>query len=149
MNMPTRQIRSMRPAAINRVRELEAAALALPQVAICTHHVLHAGVYARTICIPAGVALTGAEIKLATLLIIHGRVRVGTDDDEPIELDGYNVIPASAGRKQAFLALTDTHLTMIFPTRAITVAQAEDEFTDEAARLFSRIGANTIQITGE
>lgn len=142
------RIPTMSREAIDRVRTLETQVLALPQTEIATHHVIHGGMYARTICIPAGVLLTGAEIKLATLLVINGHVSVATDG-QAIELAGYHVLPASKGRKQAFLALADTHVTMIFPSRAQSVEDAEREFTDESDRLFSRHGENEVVITGE
>src|SRR3954451_13515341 len=67
LGIATLGIDTMSPAAIDQVRRLEDAALQLPQVAIETGHVLHAGLYARTIQIPAGVLLTGALIRIATL----------------------------------------------------------------------------------
>ena len=42
--------------------------LECPQVAIQTTHHFHAGLYSRTIRIPAGVMITGALIKIPTLL---------------------------------------------------------------------------------
>jgi hypothetical protein len=127
----------MSPVAINRVRRLEALAMAWPQVAIGTEHVFHAGVYARTVKVPTGVMITGVLIKIPTLLIVHGDAIVHVEDG-PIELHGYNVVPASAGRKQAFVALTDTHLTMIFATDALDIDAAERQFTDELDKLQSR-----------
>ena len=62
--------------AIERVRRLEGALAELPQVEIATAHLFHAGVYARTIRIPAGVALTGALIKVSTVLIFSGHATV-------------------------------------------------------------------------
>lgn len=137
---PRPHIPAMSPRAIDNVRRLEEVALTCPQVAIPTDHVLHAGLYARTITIPAGVVLTGALIKIATLLIVQGDAVVYVEGG-PVELRGYNVLAAAAGRKQAFIAETDVNLTMIFPTQAKTVEEAETEFTDEADRLFSRKGA--------
>lgn len=124
--------------------------LAMPQIHIPTSHVFHAGTYARTIRIPAGAALTGALIKIPTMLIVSGQVTVFIGG-ETLELCGYHVIPASAGRKQAFIAHADTDLTMIFPTKATTVEQAENEFTDEAHLLFSRqhLDTDTTIVTGE
>lgn len=135
---------------IAKVRELEAVVLSNPQVEIPTHHVIHAGMYARTITVPAGVVLTGALIKCATILILNGDA-VAFINGEPVEFSGYNVLPASAGRAMAIAAKTDTHMTMIFPTGATTVAAAEDQFTNEAARLFSRqpSAVNAIIVTGE
>lgn len=142
-------IAPMSPEAIDKVRQLETMALALPQVPIRTEHVLHAGMYARTIVIPAGVMLTGALIKIPTLLIAQGEAVAYIGADEPMRLGGYTVIAAAAGRKQAFLALTDLRLTMIFPTAAESVQDAEWEFTDEAEALFSRRGENVVIAEGK
>jgi len=143
------RIARMSPGSIDQVRRLESAALALPQVPIETTHVLHAGLYARTVRVPAGVLLTGALIKIATLVIIEGDVLVHLDEGS-LRLRGHHVLPAAAGRKQAFIAMAETHITMIFPTAARSVTEAEQEFTDEAETLASRRdGAiNRIIITG-
>ncbi|NQW53016.1 MAG: hypothetical protein HQ465_17410 [Rhodospirillales bacterium] len=137
-------IASMSSAAIDRVCRLESLASVLPQAAIGTDHVFHAGVYARTIKVPAGVMITGVLIKIPTLLIVHGDALVHVESG-PLELHGYNVVPASAGRKQAFVALTDTHLTMIFATDACDVDAAEREFTDEFDKLMTRRETATCQ----
>lgn len=136
------------PAAMERVRALEAQVQALPQVQIPTDHVIHAGLYARTIRIPVDVILTGAEISCATLLIVSGHVAVTVGDDTQ-ELIGYHVLPAEAGRKQAFLALADTDLTMLFATDARDIATAEGQFTTEPERLMSRApdAINIVTIT--
>lgn len=144
------RIPAMAPAAINKVRQLEAITRELPQVDIATDHVLHGGMYARTICIPAGVVLTGVFIRVPTLLVFNGNATVNAGD-EPVTLAGYHVMAASAHRRQAFLAHQDTQLTMVFATQAKSIEEAEDEFTDEAHLLFSRNpdAINRINITGE
>lgn len=154
MNLVTPQklsIEPMTPGAIARISELEQRILALPQVPIRTQHVLHAGMYARTITIPAGVVLTGALVKCATLLVISGDVLVSRGDDEGLRITGAAVLPASAGRKQAFVAYADTTVTMAFPTSATSVEEAETQFTNDTDLLFSRRDPelNTIIITGE
>lgn len=143
-------IPAMRPEALEKVRDLEAALRELPQVDVATDHVLHGGMYARTVCIPAGVAITGAFIRVPTLLIVDGDATVNATE-EAVRLVGRHVLAASACRRQAFFAHADTHLTMVFATRAKNVHQAEEEFTDEAHLLASRTpGAeNRITITGE
>ena len=135
---------------IHKVQELEAFNATHEQADIHTHHLIHAGMYARTILVPAGVVLTGALIKTATTLIISGKVAVWANDQE-YDLEGYHVIPASKHRKQAFVAIEDTHVTMIFATDARTVRDAEDEFTDEGDKLMSRRdpSTNTIIVTGD
>ena len=122
---------------VEKVRQLETAALAMPQVDIPTDHVFHAGMYARTIQIPAGVMLTGARILIPTILIISGDAFV-YGENGPERFSGYHVALGRCGRKQAFYALQDTYLTMLFPTGATTVDAAEQQFTDEYEKLFSR-----------
>lgn len=144
------RIPAMSVDAIDKVRALEAVTRDLPQVEIATDHVLHGGMYARTICIPAGVLLTGVFVCVPTLLVFDGHATVNAGD-AAITVVGYHVLAASKHRRQAFLAHADTRLTMVFATRARTVAEAEDEFTDEAHLLFSRKpgAVNRINITGE
>lgn len=135
--------------AIECVRDLEEFSLQHPQVQIPTNHVLHGGMYARTISIPSGVMLTGVLIKIPTLLIFSGHATAYIGG-ESVELAGYHVLPGSAGRKQAFIAHANTDMTMVFPSQAKSIEEAEAEFTDEAHLLFSRISAkDTIIITGE
>jgi hypothetical protein len=133
---------------IDKVRQLEELILKTPQVEIPVEHILHAGVYARTVMVPAGVVITGALIKIPTLLVISGKTKVYIGD-EVIEMNGQHVIPASSGRKQAFVAIEDTSITMIFQTHAKTVQEAEKEFTDEFDRLTSNRSEtiNLINIT--
>ena len=122
---------------VDGVRQLESAAMLLPQVHIPTDNAFHAGMYARTLKIPAGVALTGAQIKIPTILIISGDTLI-YGENGATRYTGYHVALGKCGRKQAFYALQDTYLTMLFPTDATTVDAAEREFTDEYEKLFSR-----------
>jgi hypothetical protein len=146
MNLPA--IRPSSEVALAKIYALEHINAQVPQIPCSTHHLFHAGMYARTITIPAGSLLTGALIKLATILIVNGDATVATGDSS-MRLAGYHVIPASAHRKQAFIAHSDTQLTMIFATAAKDVHAAEAEFTNEADLLFSRHGENVVNITGE
>jgi len=135
--------------AMEKVRRLETEMRKSPQVPIQTGHVFHAGVYARTVMIPAGMYITGALIKIATLLIVSGNASVFIGS-ETIEINGYHIIPASAGRKQVFLAHEDTYLTMQFATSAKTIEEAEAQFTDETHLLLSRYAQHDqLLITGE
>lgn len=136
--------------AIEKVRAVQSAMLRLDQVAMPVHHVLHGGVYSRSLRIPAGVMIAGALIKVPTTLIISGRVTVWAND-QTMEVDGYTVLAGSAGRKQVFLAHDDTDMTMCFATQATNVDDAEREFTDEWELLASRSHPhlNTELITGE
>lgn len=111
--------------------------LKLPQADVRTDHVLENGLYSRTICMAPEVILIGALVKIPTLLIVSGETAVYTGDGW-VELKGYHVIPAQAGRKQVFLSRKETWITMIFRTDAKTIEEAEEEFTDEYQSLMSR-----------
>lgn len=143
-------IPAMSPEAIDKVRAVQIEEAMLPQVALEMQHVLHAGLYARTMRMPPSVRITGALIKIATLVVVQGDCWVWLGDKSR-RLTGYNVLPASAGRKQAFWSVSETFITMIFPTDARDVEGAERQFTDEFALLASRREdtPNEIIITGE
>lgn len=123
---------------VDKVRKLEETINAIgDNVEIAISHTLHAGMYSRTAYLPAGVIITGALIKLPTILIVSGDVLAYTGNGA-VRLTGYNVIEAGEYRKGAFVSLADTYLTMLFATDAKTVEEAEEQFTDEADNLQSR-----------
>lgn len=149
LDIISQRLPAMSDRAIAAVRALDADLKRLDQVSISTHHQIHGGIYTRTICLQKGVALTGVLIKIPTTLVIYGDVTVFTGTDE-VRISGYAVLPGSAGRKQAYIANTDTWMSMSFPTQAASVEEAENQFTDEPEFLFSRQSTSdqTI-ITGE
>lgn len=102
-----------------------------------TEHVLHGGMYARTIRLAPAVLIVGVLIKIPTLLIVHGDCEVFAGN-RWYAIKDYQVIPTSAGRKQVYVTRGATEITMLFPTSAKTVEEAEAEFTDEAGDLLSR-----------
>lgn len=130
-----------------KLKAIEDQLVALPQVEIETKHHLHAGVYSRTIKIPAGVAVGGVTMKRTTQLIISGHVRL-TFGSQAVELKGYHVLDGAPGRRQIAYALEDTYCTMLFATDAQTVEEAENEFTDEANKLLTRKEKLTCQVDG-
>lgn len=134
---PIKSLPAMTDEAIEKARATEDRMLSMPQVDLPVSHALHAGMYHRTITVPAGVAITGALIRVPTLLVVDGDCEVFTGG-EVATLEGHHVLQCQPNRKQVFFAHSDTHLTMIFPTAAETVEEAENEFTGEADRLQSR-----------
>lgn len=127
----------------------QAMLLECPQVKVATEHVIHGGMYARTVRLEPGTVIIGALVKVPTTLIVHGHTRVLVGD-EAVELTGYNVIPASAGRKQAFRAISKVEITAIFATQAKSVEEAEKEFTGEWHLLVTQNGGESlVTITGE
>lgn len=137
------------PAAINKVAQLTEVMLQHEQLPIRMHHVIHAGIYARTAYLPPMSLIAGALIKIPTLVILQGDMMVYLGTDAPLHVTSYSTVPAYAGRKQAFFALTESVITMLFKTDVKTVEEAEKEFTDEFSQLASlRDGLNDIEVTG-
>lgn len=108
-----------------------------PQIEPVMEHMLHAGMYLRTARLAANTIITSVLIKIPTAVIVHGHCVVSVGDLWR-ELKGYNVLPASAGRKQIYVMIEPTEITMVFPSNAKTVEEAEVEFTDETDQLLSR-----------
>jgi len=106
--------------------------------------------YTRTIRLPANAICTAVLVLPKTVLIVVGDVDVWSND-VLINVRGYNVLPGSAGRKIAFVTRTETAMSMIFPTQAKTIEDAEKEFTDEHELLvpLSKVDRHRILITGE
>ena len=125
------------PEALQKILAAETKIRAVEECRWTIENVLHGGVYARTARIAPNTVIVGVMIRVPTVLVIHGDCFVYAGDRWH-HLEGYQVIPAAAGRKQIFATVSETELTMIFPTTAKTVAEAEEEFTEEAEKLHSR-----------
>lgn len=136
---PKTTIPPMKQGDIDKVRELEDFLLSFPQVDLVHTHTLHGCVYTRTVFLPAETIITGAHIIVPTTLIVSGKV-VAYFGDRSVTIEGYEVFTAAPGRKVGFAAVADTYLTMIYATDAMTVEEAENQFTDESDRLMTRKG---------
>lgn len=135
-----RELPALAPSDRVLVERAQALVRELPPLDIPTEHLLHAGLYARTVCIPAGALVVGSHMRRATVLVLDGDASVFTGGDErERRYTGRHVIAGAAGRKSMFLAHAETSLTLLLPTDARTVEQAENDFTDEAAELLSRV----------
>jgi hypothetical protein len=147
--MPFPALPPTAPDVLEKVIAAQDICLRREQVPIKTDHVIHAGMYARTITMPPNVLLVGTLIKRPTTVITVGSAKILVGQDWA-DVDGYQVLPGSAHRKQIFFSRGSFIVTMIFPTSAKTVEEAEKEFTDETELLLSRRqDLNTITITGE
>lgn len=133
------------PCDLNVLRSIDRALLALPQTDVLIDHLIHGGMYARTAHIPAGVTVSGVLLSRATVLVLQGDVTMFTGS-EVVRLTGFHVLPGSAGRKQLFRTHAETHMTMVLPSTAQSVDEAEHEFTDEAHLLAKAAGR--VNITG-
>ncbi len=119
------------------VERLERMALAMPQVAIHTEHVISGGMYARTITIPADTVLTGAAHKTDHLCVSMGDIEVLTDDG-PKRLTGLHVLATKAGVKRAGYTHGPTRWTTICRTDRTDVQDAEDELVERPETLQTR-----------
>lgn len=120
-----------------RVRQLEQHLLGLPQVDLQTGHLVHGGMYARTIMVPAGTMLTGALTNQDNVCVVHGDITVTTDTGTR-HLVGFNVLPACAGSKRAGIAHADTWWTTLWTTDLTDITEIENVLTDEADQLQTR-----------
>jgi hypothetical protein len=145
-SIPPNALAPPSPATLDRLHEADRLIRQCPQVEILTEHLLHGGMYARTIRREPGVVAVGSVILRATILIIHGDCSLLTDRGR-LDLSGYNVLPGLPGRKSFSLTHGPVEMTMIFPTRAATVEQAEEEIFGEADDLASRKDGNENQVT--
>lgn len=119
------------PVALDLVRKMESLVREMPQAPFKLDHLLHAGMYARTVTLPPGL-WTGALVKEDTILIVIGDATLYVGEDEPLRISGVTVLPASAGRKAAFVAEGHVTMIMLAVCAARTVPEAEALLTDEA-----------------
>lgn len=119
------------------VRELERHLIELPQVDLSTSNLVHGGMCARTIFIPAGTVLTGALTNCDNICIMQGDISVTTDEGTQ-RLTGFHVLPAKSGAKRAGWAHADTYWTCVWQTELTDIAAIEDEMTSESAMLQTR-----------
>lgn len=143
---------SLPPADASTLAQLEQAhneILKFEQIPVHTEHILHGGMYSRTIRLQPETRMVGSLITKATLLIVSGSCSI-LAGYRRVELEGYNVLAGCPGRKQLFITHTAVEMTMIFATQAKTVEAAENEVFGEADMLMSRKDASgdTITITG-
>ena len=134
---PGTDIGAITPASLESVVAFQNALLEFPQVEMPVRNVLHGGMYARTIKVPAGVIGVGVYIQVPTILIVSGDVTIYANE-QAMRVTGYQVLAASAHRKQVFHAHQDTEVTMLLASNATSVEQAENEFTNEPQMLVSR-----------
>jgi len=118
------------------VKALENQMRDLPQTDLGTTHLIHAGMYARTIFIPKDTVLTGALTNCDNICIIHGDITVTTSSGNK-RFTGFNVIPADSGFKRAGVSHEDTYWTTVFQTDSTVLEDIEKEVTDEHAGLQS------------
>lgn len=108
-----------------------------PQVDVPTDHFIHAGCYARTCLVKAGVLMGAAEIIVPTVLVVSGKCEIFNGGKKAI-VDGFVVLRGEPHRQVAVKAITDTYMTMIYATDKTDPVDCEEEFTDQTDQLFTR-----------
>jgi len=112
----------------DKVCELEAVMLDMPQVTLEVDHHFAPGVYVRKMFIPAGVALTGKIHRFETMnMLVSGTLRVTTDNGVE-ELTGPMIFNSKPGTKKAGYAVTDVIFMNIHGTKLSNVADIEQKF---------------------
>lgn len=119
------------------VSTLENFLLTFPQTDLGTRSLVHGGMCARTILIPARTILTGALTNLDNVSVVYGDITVTTDEGAQ-RLTGFHVLPAKAGAKRAGVAHADTYWTMVWPTELTDLEEIENEITTESGKLQTR-----------
>lgn len=93
------------------IYRLEAALLKLPQVDMPVTHEHCDGLYARTIKIPADVALTGMVHRHECFFLVRrGQIAVTTDKGVVL-LNAGDMVTSAAGSKRTGVTLTDVEIT--------------------------------------
>lgn len=102
----------------------------LPQEVIELKELLHCGMYLRLAKIPAGAVCVGKEVQVPTVSVVIGDITVSTDNGIQ-RLQGWNCLPALAGKKRIGVAHTDTYWATINTTTASTANAAAAEYAKE------------------
>lgn len=124
--------------AIDKVKTLRDVSLTMPQVDNHIEDGIHGGMYYRTGHYRKGAVMTSVFVRVPTLLIVRGDVKIFVGGDLLVHVQGYQVVEGQANRQPAFFFLADTDMTMVFATNAKTAAKAEEEITPEPGMLQSR-----------
>lgn len=122
---------------IDKINALREELLKHPQIELPLSHLIHGKMYARTGIIPAGTVVVGTLTNLDNICIVNGDITVTTDEGF-VRLTGYHILPASKGYKRVGLAHAETVWTTLVHTNKKTVAEIEEEMTDEFHLLQTR-----------
>jgi hypothetical protein len=93
------------------IYQLEAELLKLPQVDMPVDHAFCAGLYARTMHIPAGTVLTGAVHREESFFLVRKGDLIVSTDNGPKRLGPGDMSISKIGTKRAGIALTDVEVT--------------------------------------
>ena len=124
------QIMACSPKELLLIRGIEESVKEAPQLKIEIREALHAGVYTRIAIVPENVLLVGALMKVPTTLVVVGRCAMTVNGGTSVA-DCVACFASPAGRKTVFRTFVPTKLIMSFATKAESLEQARQEFTDD------------------
>jgi hypothetical protein len=110
-NVVVQEVQAGVPAKHLPIYRLEAELLKLPQVDMPVDHAFCAGLYARTMHIPAGTALTGAIHREESFFMVRKGSLIVSTDNGPRTLGPGDMSVSKIGTKRAGIALTDVEVT--------------------------------------
>jgi hypothetical protein len=110
-NVVVQEVKAGVPADHLPIYRLEAELLKLPQVDMPVDHAFCAGLYARTMHIPAGTALTGAIHREESFFLVRKGNLIVSTDNGPRTLGPGDMSVSKIGTKRAGIALTDVEVT--------------------------------------
>ena len=99
------------PASHLPIYRLEGELLKLPQVDLPIEHAFCAGLYARTMHIPAGTVLTGAIHREESFFLVRKGELIVSTDNGPRTLGPGDMSVSKIGTKRAGIALTEVEVT--------------------------------------
>ena len=115
---------------IDKVKELQAAMLKMPQVELPTFHFFADGMYARVVKRPAGTLIVGKVHKKEHFYIVSkGKVRVASDTGSTVYEAG-DVIISKPGTKRAVLALEDSICMTVHRCEETDLEKIEEELVE-------------------
>ena len=135
---------------IAKVSTLRELMRAQAQTHFITQHLVHGGMYVRTVLVPDGQLVAGVRMLVPTVTIVDGHVTIYRENGN-MQLTGHHVIPGSAGRMIAFMTHSEVAMDMFYPTKLTDVHEIQKEFTDEHAMLvpLHNLSEHRIIVTGE
>lgn len=127
---PSGQIAPQQPMR-DKVEQLQAELVKLPQYQPDTKHYFHGGMYCREVFRPAGVLVVGAVHKQEHFyMIVSGTVQITDGEGNAQEVTGPHLFLSKPGTKRAVYAVTDALCMTFHATGSKTVEEVEAELVE-------------------
>jgi hypothetical protein len=150
LSLPFERLPAINPTGMAKIQDMTTIIRKAGSEKFKTKHLVHGGVYTRTVIVPTHTLFTGVLLKVPTTLIVVGKISIYVGE-KTILLRGYNVLPGSADRQCAFYTHSTVGMSMSLATTATSVEEIQKEFTDETHLLvpLENTDEHEIVVTGE